>query len=539
MQTNNPDRSILAAAALLGAIVLALTFLGVTVLGAQGPTDRGAFIVRINGTDTLAIERFTRSADSLQGSLSVKNASRVEYVMTFLAPNVVRALSMNVFRTGATPDEAPSQRISLTMRGDSVVADVQGVAQRLATKPRAVPAINLSFAIFETFTRRARAAGGTTEEQYFAVNGGVTLPVTIRPEGPDTLIATINGQVHRFRADATGRILGGALPSQKLEIFRVDAATASRLAIGKPDYSAPPNAPYTAEEVALKGPGGIPLGGTLTLPKNATGRVPAIVTITGSGQQDRDEYIPVAGGYRPFRQLADTLGRRGIAVLRLDDRTVGASGGAIGTSADYADDIRAALAYLRTRPEIDGARLGLAGHSEGGMIAPLVASTDPRLKGIVLFAGPAYNGLDIIRFQQKNLVDHDTSIAPAKRDSALKAVTARFDSAAGKDVWLKFFLTYDPVATARKVRVPALILQGRTDQQVTYEQAEKLGAAMRSGGNKDVTIRVFPEMNHLFIHDPDGAPTGYSKLPTNKMDAAALGAAADWLVLKLGVKTSM
>lgn len=539
MQNNQTDRFTLTLAALIGTIVLALTFLGAKVLGAQGAPDRGAFIVRMNGSDTLAIERFTRTADSLQGSLSVKNASRVEYVVAFSAPNVVRTLSMSVFRSGATADEAPSSRVELTMKGDSAIADVQGVTQRLGTKSRAIPAINLSIAIFETFTRRARAGGGTTEEPYFAVAGGVTLPITIKPEGPDSLIATIQGQVHRFRADATGRILGGILPSQKLEFLRVDAATAERLAIGKPDYSAPPNAPYTAEEVALKGPGGFPLGGTLTLPKNARGRVPAIVTITGSGQQDRDEYIPVAGGYRPFRQLADTLGRRGIAVLRLDDRTIGASGGQIGTSADYADDIRAAILYLCARPDIDGARLGLVGHSEGGMIAPLVASTDSALKGIVLLAGPAYNGLDIIRFQQKNLVDRDTSIAPAKRDSALKAVTAHFDSLAGKDVWLKFFLSYDPLTTARKVKVPALILQGRTDQQVTFEQAEKLGAAMRAGGNKDVTVRVFPELNHLFIHDPDGSPLGYGRLPTNKVDAAVLGAAADWLVLKLGAKSSL
>jgi fermentation-respiration switch protein FrsA (DUF1100 family) len=157
----------------------------------------------------------------------------------------------------------------------------------------------------------------------------------------------------------------------------------------------------------------------------------------------------------------------------------------------------------------------------------------------VLLAGPAYNGLDIIRFQQKSAVDRDTSIAPAKRDSAFKAVTAHFDSLAGKDVWLKFFLTHDPLVTARKVKVPALILQGRTDQQVTFEQAEKLGAAMRAGGNKDVTVHVFPEMNHLFIHDPDGNPAGYGRLPTNKMDAAVLGAVADWLALKLGAKSSM
>jgi dipeptidyl aminopeptidase/acylaminoacyl peptidase len=288
----------------------------------------------------------------------------------------------------------------------------------------------------------------------------------------------------------------------------------------------------------MKGPGGITLGGTLTVPKNTTGPVPAIVTITGSGQQDRDEYIPVAGGYRPFRQVADTLGRRGIAVLRLDDRMIGASGGAIGTSADYADDIRAGLAWLRTRKEIDGSRLGLVGHSEGGLIGPLVASTDPALKGIVVLAGPAYTGKDIIHFQLRNQVNHDTSIAPAKKDSAYRAVLATFDSTAQTSVWTRFFLSYDPIPTAKKVKVPTLILQGQTDQQVTFEQAEKLGAAMRSGGNRNVTVRVFPGLNHLFIHDPDGNPAGYAKLPTNKMSSEVLGAMADWLAVTLSANAS-
>jgi dipeptidyl aminopeptidase/acylaminoacyl peptidase len=290
----------------------------------------------------------------------------------------------------------------------------------------------------------------------------------------------------------------------------------------------------------MKGPGGITLGGTLTLPKNVTGRVPAIVTITGSGQEDRDEFIDIVpGGYRPFRQVADTLGRRGIAVLRLDDRMIGASGGAIGTSADYADDIRAGLAYLRTRAEIDPARLGLVGHSEGGLIGPIVASTDRALKGVVVMAGPAYTGRAIIQFQVRNGVNHDTSIAVAKRDSAVAAVLATVDSSAAKDAWLRYFLAYDPLPTARTVKVPTLILQGGTDQQVTPEQADLLAKAMKEGGNRDVTARVFPAHNHLFIPDADGNPAGYTKLPTNKMAGEVLGALTEWLVVRLGAKTTM
>src|SRR6185295_11386276 len=127
--------------------------------------------------------------------------------------------------------------------------------------------------------------------------------------------------------------------------------------------------------------------------------VPAIVTVTGSGLEERDEAIPPLKGYRPFRQIADTLGRRGIAVLRMDDRGFGESGGDgnAATSADFAQDIRAGLAYLRTRSEVDGSRLGLVGHSEGGLIAPLVAKQEgTALKGIVLLAGTAYTGRQIM-----------------------------------------------------------------------------------------------------------------------------------------------
>ena len=142
------------------------------------------------------------------------------------------------------------------------------------------------------------------------------------------------------------------------------------------DYSAPVGAPYRAIQVRVPTPAGHELAGTLTLPCCASLRCPvgAIVTVTGSGPQDRDENIGLEG-FRPFRQLAEALAKRNIAVLRMDDRGVGESGGAFkgATTADFAEDIRAGLAYLRTRGEINGCRLGVVGHSEGALVAPLVA----------------------------------------------------------------------------------------------------------------------------------------------------------------------
>jgi dipeptidyl aminopeptidase/acylaminoacyl peptidase len=259
------------------------------------------------------------------------------------------------------------------------------------------------------------------------------------------------------------------------------------------------------------------------------------VTITGSGPEDRDEYLPFVAGYRPFRQVADTLGRRGIMVLRLDDRGTGESTGnfAMATSADFADDVRAAVAWLRARPDVNPARIALLGHSEGGLIAPMVAASDPRMAGIVLMAGPAKRGREVLDYQIRYAVEHDSTISPARRDSAYAALRKAADTTAAPTPWMKFFLDYDPVATIRRVRAPVLILQGGTDQQVTPDQAETLRAALREAGNRDVTVRVFPAHNHLFLPDSIGNPSGYARAPSGRIGPEVMGALAEWLVNRL------
>ena len=283
-------------------------------LAAQDAGSRGAFLMRL-GTDTIVIERFERSGDTLQGSISVKGQPRQDYVAVLGPEFSITSLSLNVFQNGPA-DAAPVQRIRIRMRGDSVLAEVNGAAQGFATQRGAVPLLNNSFALAELFTRQARMARDSADVAAWALAGATPLVVKIRAAGRDSMTLTIGGVEERLRVNVTGQILGGVIPSQRIELSRVGPAIAATLRLGKVDYSAPSDAPYAATEVMLTGPGGIQLGGTLTMPRGTAGRRPAVVTITGSGQQDRDEYIPVAGGYRPFRQVADTLGRRGIAVLR-------------------------------------------------------------------------------------------------------------------------------------------------------------------------------------------------------------------------------
>lgn len=303
------------------------------------------------------------------------------------------------------------------------------------------------------------------------------------------------------------------------------------------DYSAPKDAPYRAISVVVPTPMGHTLAGTLTLPNSASAGkpVPAIVTITGSGGQVRDEPLSPTSTFRPFRQIADSLARRGIATLRMDDRGIGESKGdfAAATSADFAEDIRAGLAYLRTVPEIDGSKLALVGHSEGGLIAPLVAVKEPYLKGMVLLAGPGKGSRDILSFQLANLATKDTSLNAEQKSARIKAIPARIDSMMASTPWMNYFLQYDPLITARKVKVPVLILNGATDQQVTPDQVPALAKAFRDAGNKDVTTKIYKDLNHLFVHDPEGFPGNYAKLVNPRVEPEVVGTLTEWLILRL------
>jgi len=223
-------------------------------------------------------------------------------------------------------------------------------------------------------------------------------------------------------------------------------------------------------------------------------------------------------------------------VLRMDDRGTGASGGTFkgSTSADFAEDVRAGLAYLRTRPEIRADRLAVLGHSEGALIAPMVAEKEPTLRAIVLLAGIAQVGRTALHFQMKNQVEHNTKLTLEERDSQIAEIPKKIDAMMAADPWMKFFLTYDPAATMRHVKTPVLILTGSRDQQAVPAEVALMEAAFKESGNKDVTARVVPDVNHLFVQDTDGFPGNYAKLPPPVMirnDVVVM--IGDWLSQRL------
>lgn len=315
----------------------------------------------------------------------------------------------------------------------------------------------------------------------------------------------------------------------------------------------------TSEEVAFAS-GNIELAGTLTLPAGP-GPHPALVTITGSGPQDRDNAHPSIPGYRPFAWLAEHLQDHGVAVLRFDERGVGASGGAFegATSHDFASDVEAALAYLRARPEIAADRVGLVGHSEGSMIAGMIAARDPEVAFVISLAGASVDGFTLMRHQIASLAfaqapseafaEHvvqseiramELTLAddwagleehlfesyqvqfamlpeegrpPAEQLEPLARQTAQQAAARYADPWFRFFLRYDPGQDWARVRVPVLAVFAEHDLQVDPESNRgPLREAFERAGNEQVTIVTLERANHLFLESDTGDPLAYAEL---------------------------
>ena len=431
-----------------------------------------------------------------------------------------------------TADGDTLRSVSMSQRGESHAGTIPGrVAGVIPAQSVAVIAL------------LARRFSHDTVVRMLPMGGDSTLPVTILHRG-DTAVVSLAG------IEARTVTAGGGPGTIEVPVSRVRAdlwdgrdslPPLAGLRRPVPDYRAPAGAPYTATEVVVPIHPAVgdtfSLAGTLTLPAAARGPVPVVVTITGSGRQTRDEDLwPLLPAYRPFREIAARLGAEGIGVLRLDDRGIGGSGGGEGTTADYADDVRQVVAWLRHRPGVAARRIALLGHSEGGAIAPLVAAQDSGLAGIVLLAGPGKTGRAILVDQLRRPIETAPGLSDSARAAQLEGVPQAVAQIVQSSRWMRWFGDYDPLATARRVTVPVLILQGALDRQVSAGQADTLAAALRAGGNRDVTEKVYPGLNHLFLRTlGDGSPSEYPTLQDTKLPAQVLDDLAAWLRMKLTV----
>jgi alpha/beta superfamily hydrolase len=343
----------------------------------------------------------------------------------------------------------------------------------------------------------------------------------------------------------------------------------------RPQEPRPPF-PYSSEDVTFPNAKfNISLAGTLTVPAG-NGPFPAVIMITGSGAQNRDEAIM---GHKPFLVIADWLSRNGVAVLRYDDRGVGKSQGNYGnaTSADLATDAESAYLYLKNNSKINPGAIGLIGHSEGGLIAPIVSSGNPGIAFIVSLSGPGVNGEQIVLRQAADIGrlsglseekikesnetnqklyaviknEKDDFKAEAKvMDTYRKILTdqkltpdqveegvSKLQGSFGASVypWFRYFLLTEPADFWKKVKCPVLALNGEKDIQVAAEvNLPAIEKALKSSGNINIKTVKLPGLNHLFQHCTTGLPSEYNKIEET-FSPDALKIISDWI---LGLKVS-
>jgi uncharacterized protein len=404
------------------------------------------------------------------------------------------------------------------------------------------PALDEAFAAAPLQTAAAPLPSGVWTQRVYGLGDDLVVALSLEEDGITYLVL----------ARATQAAFVGAVNAALNHVLLGVAIGASE----------PPDAvdlPYVVAEVSFPSDDHR-LAGTLTLP-DATGPHPGVVLISGSGAQDRDGRTAPLPGYAPFAWLADHLTRHGVAVLRFDERGVGASGGdhLAATTADLADDVEAALAFLGAHGAIDPQRIGLLGHSEGGVIAAMVAARSPAVAFVISMAGSAVPYAELVLTQVERITaamggsDADVAAAvaqqreslafaaaedwegleaylvgltverlqalpPAQREGlgdpeafALRQARAQIEGF--RSPWMRFFLTLDPRPDWRRVTVPVLALFGGLDVQVDVDQnAPQLEAALAEAGNDDVTVRVLADANHLFQQAERGGPDEYLTL---------------------------
>jgi pimeloyl-ACP methyl ester carboxylesterase len=429
------------------------------------------------------------------------------------------------------------------------------------------------------FSIERKDQGGYAAKMDIPVQHARNIPVTAVAWNPPALTLDLSsyGLMFEGRLNLDGTALEGLFKvgpeNLPLTLKRASAVPEMR----RPQDPKKPY-PYSETEVTFRNAAAaIVLAGTLTVPPGP-GPFPAAVLVSGSGPHDRDSTL---AGHRPFLVLSDFLTRRGIAVLRYDDRGCGQSGGDFhkATTADFATDARAAWEFLRTQPRIDPRRVGIIGHSEGGLIAPAVASDDQDVAFIVLLAGTGVPGErlalkqieDLARSRgageeavrkevglyeriiavMKDLEDPQAAEKEMNRiarqalagmSEAERKALGESEVSLGQDIegyladypWNRFFLFYDPAPALRRVRCPVLALNGGKDTQVSAAvNLPAIKEALKEGGNEKVEVEEVPGVNHLFQTAQTGHPREYGKIEET-LAPVVLQRICDWVLRRAG-----
>ncbi|MDX6303045.1 MAG: hypothetical protein QOI77_14 [Blastocatellia bacterium] len=470
------------------------------------------------------------------------------YTFTTNADGTIQSQSDGTFgpSTFKTTTKAERNRpvaFTVSASGGTLQADFAGEIVKITSpgqpvnEVKAQPTVLIENGVWHhflfLFAQYDPARKGPQTFNAFVPSQGVAF--TLNLELLDSPIFKVNGQqvtTEHFRAgtslglsfdiwtDSTHVPLFIQVPEQHLKIVRKGSeALAELISPPPPKPVTAVNDPYTTEEVSFQN-GEQKLVGTLTIPKAGAAPFPAVVIISGSGPEDRDGSV-VANLYR---LVAEHLSANGVAALRVDDRGVGKSIPLQkGTSyRDLINDSKAAFEFLFKRPDIDRRKIAMAGHSEGALTALVIAAEDPRVAAIILLAGGSRSLDHIVSEQALNLLALSSPVNPSDKTRSpaivaqlekvfteVKSKPKPADPANDPLAYFRQHLEMDPLAIARRVKAPVLILNGERDENVLPYHALELAQAMADSGNKQVLLRIFPNLTHVFTPSTrDKAVTG-------------------------------
>jgi len=501
---------------ILPAVLLSLLVF-TTAFAQQPKTSNGTYAMYV-GEQQVGTETYTISVNadgSTRSEAEVAFAGTKFRAITLLTGNRPSSYTMEMAGAVSLKEDFTAEGVTVTVPGQP--------DKQIKSQPNALLENGLAHQFIFLLAQYDRTRGGL--QSFTAFVPSQATPFTVNLERIDTPEFKVGNQTVTTEHFRAGTNLGLAfevwannenvpllirIAAQNVKIVRGGSEALAELIMpppAKPVASA--SDPFTSEEVSFQN-GQQKLAGTLTLPKTGTAPFPAVIIISGSGLQDRDG----SGVADFYRLIAERLSRSGVAVLRVDDRGVGKSVPLLTRSSSYRDlinDTKAAFEFLNSRKEIDHKRIALAGHSEGAQTALAIAAEDARVGAIILLAGTSRSLDRIVTEQALYNIALMGPVNPADRTrfSAISIMLEKWfrdakekkqsaNAANDELTYYRDHLASDPLSLARKVRIPVLILNGERDGNVLAYHALELAQALADSGNKQVLVRIFPNLTHLF-----------------------------------------
>jgi dipeptidyl aminopeptidase/acylaminoacyl peptidase len=532
----------------------ALLLLGATIAAAQpaAPAQAAGYTIFVRGTP---IGREDVSVDASATGTTITSTGRLS------APLNV-TLRRSEFRYGSdgTPElmllDWSANGAEATLRttyadGVATTAITQQGKPSTATAnigPRTILLPNNVFAAYVAFARRLTTAKPGDIFSAYIVPGaevGVTV-AAIATERIQIGAAFLNVRRHELTvanpggpltvnltADEDGALIRVSIPVAGVDVVREDlAASTSRVQL----HSNAGDEPVIIPAV------GFNLGGTITRPKNAAARVPAVILVAGYGVSDRDGFV---AGIATLGQLAGAVADAGFLAVRYDKRGFGQSGGRAesATLQDYSDDIRAVVRWLRTRKDIDPDRIAVIGHDDGGWVALQAAANENRIAAVVSIAAPASTGAAVVLAQQQAALDQ-LKLSPAEREKRI-ALQTQIQQAVltGKGwesippelrrqadtPWFQSLLAFNPATVVDDIRQPILFVHGDLDRQVPVAHVTQLSDIARKGRSRAVDVVTVRGVNHLLVPAITGDVEEYLNLTDRTVSADVRNAVTGWL----------